>query len=217
MADGLPFAIAFLKESWWLLPLLFLLPFLRWLASHPRLKGALGERRVRRKTARTLDSSVYRVFEDLVLDDEKGLTQIDHVYVSVYGVFALETKNMGGWIFGGERQREWTQVFPKVKRRFQNPLHQNYRHQKALERMLGLSAGQVHSVVVFAGNAQFKTNMPAQVCYLDDYADYILSFSQQVLSEQECLVICERLSRLSQAGRTRKDAHRKSLRSRYGV
>lgn len=217
MSNGLPLASAFLKEVWWLLPLLFFLPLLRWLVTHPRLKGTVGERRVSRRTSRTLDAHVYQTFDDLVLEDDKGLTQIDHVYVSIYGVFVLETKNMGGWIFGGEYQREWTQVFPSQKRKFQNPLRQNYRHQKALEGVLGLSERQIHSVVVFAGSATFKTQMPEQVRYLHDYADYIQSFRQQVLSEQECRAICEKLSRLSQAGRTHKEAHRRALQNRYGV
>ena len=50
------------------------------------------------------------------------------MFVSVFGVFVVETKNMGGWIFGSERNREWTQVFPNAEKyKFQNPLRQNYR------------------------------------------------------------------------------------------
>jgi restriction system protein len=30
--------------------------------------------------------------------------QIDHVVVSPYGVFVIETKAMDGWIFGSEKQ-----------------------------------------------------------------------------------------------------------------
>jgi restriction system protein len=51
---------------------------------------------------RRLDSRLYRVFHDLYLPrpDGKGTTQIDHVVVSRYGIFVIETKNMTGWIFG---------------------------------------------------------------------------------------------------------------------
>ena len=34
-----------------------------------------------------------------------GTTQIDHIFVSHYGVFVVETKNTSGWIFGNERDR----------------------------------------------------------------------------------------------------------------
>jgi Nuclease-related domain len=33
-----------------------------------------------------------------------GTTQIDHVVVSIYGLFVIETKNMDGWIFGSAHQ-----------------------------------------------------------------------------------------------------------------
>jgi hypothetical protein len=67
-----------------------------------------------------------------VLPSQGSTTQIDHVLVSVYGIFVIETKNMKGWIFGDERSAQWTQSIFGKKSRFQNPLRQNYRHVKAL-------------------------------------------------------------------------------------
>ncbi len=52
-------------------------------------------------------------------------TQLDHVVVSRFGVFVIETKNYRGWIFGSEKQPQWTQQIYRQKNRFQNPLHQN--------------------------------------------------------------------------------------------
>lgn len=54
---------------------------------------------------RELPASIYRSFHDLMLPTRDGMTQIDHVSVSRSGVFVVETKNMGGWIFG-ERGRD---------------------------------------------------------------------------------------------------------------
>ena len=42
------------------------------------------------------------------------------------------TKNYNGWNFGGKDQESWTQVLYGKKHSFQNPLHQNYGHTKAL-------------------------------------------------------------------------------------
>ena len=36
--------------------------------------------------------------------DDGGTTQIDHILVSKYGIFVIETKNRKGWIFGGPQQ-----------------------------------------------------------------------------------------------------------------
>lgn len=55
-----------------------------------------------------------------------------------YGIFVIETKNYKGWIYGSERDRQWTQVIYKRKERFQNPLRQNCRHTKVLSELTGI-------------------------------------------------------------------------------
>jgi len=42
----------------------------------------------------------YCLFKDELIPIDKGTTQIDHVLVSRFGIFVIETKNMKGWIFG---------------------------------------------------------------------------------------------------------------------
>ena len=112
-------------------------------------------------------TTIYRRYHDVTLPTVNGTTQIDHVFVSVFGVFVVETKNMGGWIFGSGQNREWTQVFPGGKNhKFQNPLHQNYGHVRAMEDALagiGLPRRSVKSVVVFVGDAELKRERPQNV------------------------------------------------------
>jgi len=86
---------------------------------------------------RELPASIYRLFHDLMLPTPDGLTQIDHVFVSRFGVFVVETKNLGGWIFGNPSRRRWTQVLPGGrKQQFQKPLCQNHRHERVVEEAL---------------------------------------------------------------------------------
>ncbi len=74
------------------------------------------------------------MLNDLTLPDGEGATtQIDHLLLSPFGVFVIETKNYKGWIFGSERQKQWTQKIYKKSFKFQNPIHQNYKHMKVLE------------------------------------------------------------------------------------
>jgi restriction system protein len=136
---------------------------IRLLAS-PHFKGMIGEWMVCRGLDK-LDLTQYSQFHDLYLPrpDGNGSTQLDHVVVSSFGIFVIETKNYRGWIFGSEKQREWTQQIYRAKHRFQNPLHQNYLHVKALVQFLDLSENQFHSLVFFIGGAEFKTPMPANV------------------------------------------------------
>ena len=75
-----------------------------------------------------LSKATYRRFHDVVIRAPDGTTQIDHVIVSPYGIFVIETKNMQGWIFGNAYHDNWTQTIYRHKSQFQNPLRQNYRH-----------------------------------------------------------------------------------------
>ncbi|MEO5913818.1 MAG: nuclease-related domain-containing protein [Luteolibacter sp.] len=74
------------------------------LLGSPAFKGWLGEMMVIRFGLRKLDPALYQTFHDLYLPrpDGQGSTQIDHVVVSPFGIFVIETKNYRGWIFGSE-------------------------------------------------------------------------------------------------------------------
>jgi len=130
----------------------------------PAVKGWIGEWHVNRGL-RKLDGGQYQLFHDLYLPrpDGKGTTQVDHVVVSPFGVFVVETKNYRGWIFGTETQRQWTQQIFRRKEKFQNPLHQNKLHVRALMELLRLPESAVRPVVIFIGDAVFKTKMPENV------------------------------------------------------
>ena len=168
---------------------------LLWWAFGAPIKGMMGEAAVKMGAALALPSSVYQRYHNVTLPTVGGTTQIDHVFVSGFGVFVVETKNMAGWIFGSERDREWTQVFPGAQKyRFQNPLRQNYRHVRAMEDALagiGLSEGVVKSVVVFVGEAKLKREMPENVTVGLGGARYIRSFRSRVLSEGQVAEVCK--------------------------
>lgn len=136
----------------------------KFLAS-PKVKGRIGETTVKQVVQHKLDSKLYRHFHDLYLPrpDGRGSTQIDHVVVSPFGIFVIETKNYKGWIFGSADQRQWTQQIYRNKTRFQNPLHQNHLHVRALMAFLNLPESHFRPVVVFIGDAEFKTEMPSNV------------------------------------------------------
>ncbi|WP_431474025.1 nuclease-related domain-containing protein [Marinobacter sp. KM021] len=147
------------NQLWYFVPLFILLPILR----TPWFKGKAGEAMVNIAAKLFLDKTRYHLIKNVTLPTEDGTTQIDHIIVSRYGVFVVETKNMKGWIFGNAKQRYWTQKIFKYSQKFQNPLHKNYKHVKTLQSMLGLEDQQVHSLVVFVGNLTFKTEMPGNV------------------------------------------------------
>jgi len=165
----------------WFIPAVFLITLLK----SPWVKGHIGELLVRFFARQQLDEHTYRRLHNVTLNTPHGTTQIDHVFLSIYGIFVLETKNMSGWIFGSEKQAQWTQKLYKRTFKFQNPLRQNYKHLKALEAALSVSLEHLHSVITFVGGSTFKTEVPANVTQGTGFIRYIKSFQQAVFSEAE--------------------------------
>jgi restriction system protein len=157
-----------ISTYYWVIPVLFLSAFLK----SSFMKGVLGELQVNLAARFFLDKHIYKLFKNVTLPTEDGTTQIDHVIVSRYGVFVIETKNMKGWIFGGPH-KTWTQKIYRHTSKFQNPLHQNYKHTQTLLAALELDPDKVFSVVVFVGDSAFKTAMPDNVVYAGGYIRFI--------------------------------------------
>jgi predicted RNA-binding Zn-ribbon protein involved in translation (DUF1610 family) len=148
-------------------------------------KGVMGEFIVNLSAKLFLSKEKYHLIKNVTLPTDDGTTQIDHIIVSAFGVFVVETKNMKGWIFGQEHQKQWTQKIFKHSQKFQNPLHQNYKHIKTLEQLLDLQSSQLHSVVVFVGDSTFKAAMPKNVTHGMGYVRYIKSITEPVLTTNQ--------------------------------
>lgn len=169
-----------LTQLWFLLPLLLIATLLKtaW------FKGMVGEWFINLCIRLFLDKREYRLLKDVTLPTPQGSTQIDHVIVSRFGLFVIETKNMKGWIFGNPTQKSWTQQIYRRKHSFQNPLHQNHLHMMTLKSLLGLSDNQLHSVIFFIGDCTFKTPMPQNVMNRG-LIRYVKGITTPVLAENE--------------------------------
>lgn len=178
-----------LAQVWYIIPLLFIVSIFksRW------FKGVFGEFLVN-KLLSQLPESDYTLVKDVTLPTEDGTTQIDHVVVSKFGIFVVETKNMKGWIFGSKTQKQWTQKIYRHTCKFQNPLHQNYKHVKTLESLLGVDSSNMHSVIIFIGDSRFKTDMPENVTYARGCLSYIKHFIQPVFSDTDYRRIIEAIN-----------------------
>lgn len=141
----------------------------------------------------------YRVFNNVIIQMDDGSTQIDHVVVSKFGLFVIETKDKTGWIFGKAHEAQWTQVIYKRKYPFQNPLRQNYCHTKSLSEALGVAHEKIHSLVIFWGDCEFKSPMPENVfkggIFNSKFKDYIESKNLVLLTPYEVNSICSYLTK----------------------
>ncbi len=178
-----------ISTAWYLIPIFIFAVIIKsaW------FKGVLGEWQVNLLIKFFLDKNKYHLIKNVTLPTEDGTTQIDHIIVSKYGIFVVETKNMKGWIFGSANQKQWTQQIFKHKSKFQNPLHQNYKHVKTLEACLNAKNDSIFSVIIFIGDSIFKTKMPDNVRFARGGIEYIKSKRDIAFSEDEVADIIEQI------------------------
>jgi len=161
-----------------------------------------------------LDADIYRRFHDVIIPTKNGTTQIDHLLVSPYGVFIVETKNIKGWIFGSEDQSNWTQSLYRKKYSFQNPIRQTFRQKKVLSEYLNLDESIIHTVIYFVSDCKFKTQMPTNVIR-SGLGSYIKQYRNRILSPEEISRVLKILEKhISESALTTRD-HIQSLRERH--
>ena len=178
------------------------------------LKGWFGEKKTAFNMWLTLDSKVYRRHHNVIIPSKSGTTQIDHILVSPFGVFIIETKNMNGWIYGSENQPKWTQVLYRSKYPFQNPIRQIYRQKKILAEHLGIDERFIYPIIYFVGDCDFKTDVPSNVI-MSGLGAYIKKYRDGVLSSEAIDRVQNQLKELARNSSLTTKMHIASLRERH--
>lgn len=171
-------------------------------------KGKEGENRVHDILMQLPDE--YFVFKDVILETKKGTTQIDHIVVSKYGVFAIETKNYRGEIYGDDNRKYWTQIivtdvtyrrkwyktYTYVKKsRFYNPVKQSLAHAYTIKNNLtDWKYLPIVPIVVFCGSAILRNvESSIHVVYDHDLLDLIRSYTTSYLTDADLQSVVIRL------------------------
>ena len=162
--------------------LIALAALVAWL-SRPDMKGQVGEWLVSRKLRKGLPETEYHLLDDLLLPDGKGgQTQVDHVVVSIYGVFVIETKNWDCRVYGQADDHTWTVIYGwKRKECPLNPLQQNKTHVAAVLALLPIKPEHCHNVVALLNGAELKKG-PIPGVVQKDIAGYLRAFREPVLN-----------------------------------
>ncbi|EIJ44153.1 nuclease-related protein/topoisomerase C4 zinc finger-containing protein [Beggiatoa alba B18LD] len=176
-------------------------------------KGMRGEACINKLISKSLDKKVYHLLKNVTLAiDKQHTTQIDHLVISPFGIFVIETKNMQGVIIGARDDKQWMQKIHQQYYPFQNPLHQNYKHLKALEILLNVRLNQLHSIVVFSGKSKFAAPMPRHVIQKKQLISLIQQEQTLCFSPAEVTTLLDKIAtlRLTPSLKTHK-AHVKQL------
>jgi len=180
-------AIRIVKDNWYILLLIILfgtvLPATVKMIK-PKIKGYFGEKTIAFLLA-TLNRKKYRTINDLIIKIDDESTQIDHVVVSNYGIFVIETKNYKGWIIGGESDNYWKQVIYKEKNNFFNPIKQNQYHIKLLKSVLEIfSEVKYYPIVSFANEADIKVRTNKDIVHEGYLLRTINKYQNEIISNK---------------------------------
>ncbi len=119
-------------------------------------KGTYGEFNLYKKVIKLIGKD--SVLTNVYLENQNtDFTEIDVLAVTNKGIYVFEMKNYGGYIYGSEKDKTWTQVMHKFsKHKFYNPIRQNYAHQKAVEKRLNLKSMHMIPIVVFSNRSKLS-------------------------------------------------------------
>lgn len=152
-------------------------------------------------------------------------TEIDLMMISRKGIFVFESKNYGGWIFGKESQRNWTQVLPSGKgtrkESFYNPIMQNRTHIRNLVAFVG-EEYPTRSIIVFSERCELKEvdveSADIRVVKRDELRRAVLDVyqreTQDLLSPEQIETVYQRLLPLTQVGDDVKARHIENIKKR---
>lgn len=155
--------------------------------------GDYGEKEVSSFLA-NLDCDDYMVFNDLLVLNGQHTTQIDHVIISRYGLFVLETKNIHGKVYGSGNAEFWKQYLPDTgyqrygttqEHQLRNPIIQNAGHIKTLRRLVFGNDVPIHGIVVFPDDTDIHVTAQEPVLEMCRAVQYIKQFKELILSTDQ--------------------------------
>ncbi len=185
---------------------------LKRIGKSPSFIGKVGENKV----ARILNSlpREYQVLNNVIIPHQKGTSQIDHLVISPYGIFVIETKNYEGWIYGAERSEEWKQTFRTTKaHNFYNPIKQNWGHIYTLSSFLKIDKSVFRPIIVFSNKATLKIQVETPVVHMSQLKREILCYTQRIIPESEVDIIVDRLIKTNLVGRDNEKKHIQSAKN----
>ncbi|WP_102261178.1 nuclease-related domain-containing protein [Mesobacillus jeotgali] len=190
-------------------------------------KGEIGEYKIDIQLDQL--SKDCRYLSDLLIKNPKaksGYSQIDHVVLTPYGIFVIETKNYQGTIYGGKDRKTWS-VNGKFK--MMNPFIQNYGHIKALSSLIDQKYKEFFvSLVSFTKRATFKVDLDFRkiqsnelIVYDIELSEFIhrkvsvlkIKHKEPLLSEREISVIYDVFLNVNIKDPAIKRAHEQALKA----
>jgi len=153
----------------------------------PKILGWFGEHWTK-KALKKLPKDEYNVINDVFILINNTTHQIDHVVVSPYGIFSIETKQYNGYITGSKYDKKWVRHIGKFKYYYTNPIRQNYGHVKSLSELLNIDEKYVYNLVCISSKARLRIQHDGELVDCYSIEDKILSYKEVVINNVEEIV-----------------------------
>jgi hypothetical protein len=178
-----------------------------------------GEQEIAHILAEGLSYKDYFIFNNLTIpSDHNGSSQIDHLVLSRFGIFVIESKDYKGWIFGSKDQDSWTQSLPGGKNRFQfqNPIRQNWSHIMSLKSLMPfIPESAFQSIVVFTDSCEIKTPPIENVVHSEELIECIKKHAENKVPENDLQLALGKLSFACQTADISPSQHIDNLHSHH--
>ena len=142
-------------------------------------KGEIGEYKIDIQLSQL--PKMYKYLSDLLIKNPKsttGYSQIDHVIITPYGLFVIETKNYQGTIYGGKDRKTWL-INGKFK--MMNPLTQNYGHIQAIKHFIDVKFHNTFiSMVSFTKRCTFKIELELRQINSNELVIYDIELTEYI-------------------------------------
>lgn len=148
-------------------------------------------------------------------------TQIDHIIVSNFGVYVIETKNHKGYVFGDVNGAIWTQTllgghnqgaYNGVDHyKFYNPVKQNLGHINELHKQIHLKPDFMIGMIAFTNPEAYLGNVNCNCCYTLDmlYSTFsMISNSSMTISDSTVESIIHRIEHVDTNNYSNAEIHK---------
>lgn len=153
----------------------------------PKLIGFLGENNTK-DALKGLPKDKYKIINNILIKINGYTHQIDHVIVSQYGIFCIETKQYNGYIKGSKWDKNWTRIVGKNRYLYENPIRQNYGHVKTLCELLNMDESKIYNIVCIPSGAKLRIKHDGELVRYNTIVDKILSYKDIVIDNVDEIV-----------------------------
>ena len=179
-----------------------------------QLKGIVGESIIQ-LLLNSPQLGYRKILKNIYVPYGNKTTEIDVVMIHETGIYVIESKNYSGWIFGNEKQQQWTQMLNSyTKKRFYNPVWQNRTHIRALSDYASIEQSKIKSYIVFSDRCELKAVPPNTdkciITKIDSFFNVIcndINNRKKIFTVEEVNQIEEKLKPITNVSQEVKNKH----------